>query len=227
MGSALEPLVDDSQLPPAQELAARVLGAAETLARLHRVGSNDLREYSGDSASEFADLEFEVRRWARVFSTVDLDLNGADEVCAMRLLAKTPKPLRRSIVHGDFRLGNIVCDGGHVIAVLDWEIWSLTDPRIDVGWFLMTLSADGLPSAIRTSAPGLPSPEEALSVYETAIETKLADLSWFGALSRFRAAAAMSLNIKHNRRRPTPDPRIESYAGKLPEFLALASDLIA
>jgi hypothetical protein len=51
-------------------------------------------------------------------------------------------------------------------------------------------------------------------------------MTWFDALSRFRAAAAMSLNVKHNRRRTVPEPRIERYAEILPRFLTVATSLL-
>jgi aminoglycoside phosphotransferase (APT) family kinase protein len=230
-GSCLEPLVDDAVLPPAEELSARTADAAQTLAALHRVDPAPLRGPGAGPLAEPADLEFEVDRWARIFTTADAgigtsSIGDAAQACAQRLRSTVPEPLGSVIVHGDFRLGNIVCAASGVRAILDWEIWSLTDPRIDVAWFLMTLSSRGLPSAIRDRAPGLLSPEEALAVYQRASGSELADLAWFGALSRFRAAAAMSLNIKHNRRRPNPNPRIESYTGTLPEFLSLATALI-
>ena len=41
------------------------------------------------------------------------------------------------IVHGDFRLGNLLAAGARIAAVVDWEIWSVGDPRVDVGWFLL------------------------------------------------------------------------------------------
>ena len=39
-------------------------------------------------------------------------------------------------MHGDFRLGNLLAVGPEVTAVIDWEIWTVGDPRVDTGWFL-------------------------------------------------------------------------------------------
>ncbi|WP_236595339.1 phosphotransferase, partial [Mycobacterium intracellulare] len=46
------------------------------------------------------------------------------------------------VVHGDFRLGNLLASGARINAVIDWEIWSIGDPRIDVGWFLINCDPD-------------------------------------------------------------------------------------
>lgn len=238
-GSCLEPLIDEGPLPAAAVLMARSTNAAQVLARLHRFDPASLRSRDLGNSVEFADLLGEVDRWARVFATLqrrgadaaagtaDIALMRQAESCAERLRASVPQPLTSVVVHGDFRLGNLVCDDSEVRAILDWEIWSLTDPRIDVAWFLMTLSPDGLPSAIRAEAPGLLGSDAAIAVYEEATGAHLTDLNWFAALSRFRSAAAMLLNIKHNRRRPEPNPRIESYAPRLPSFLSIAADFLA
>jgi aminoglycoside phosphotransferase (APT) family kinase protein len=110
--------------------------------------------------------------------------------------------------------------------VLDWEIWTVSDPRIDVGWFLMTFEPDGLPSAVRTRVAGWPPRQEVLDVYETTVAAPVEDLRWFSALARLRSAAAMSLNVKHNRRRPEPSARIEAYAAILPGYLDAAQRLL-
>jgi aminoglycoside phosphotransferase (APT) family kinase protein len=235
-GTCVEPLVDDAVLPDPSVLTARSTDAARTLARLHRFHPAGLRGRGLTDTREQVDLGREIDRWARVFATLDAGDDGVGtdsglvqyaDRCAHRLRASVPEPLAPVVVHGDFRLGNLVCDDSRVRAILDWEIWSLTDPRIDVAWFLMTLSSSGLPSAIRAEAPGLLTPDDALAVYEETSGTVLADLTWFAALSRYRAAAAMALNVKHNRRRSEPNPRIEAYAARLPSFLSLATDLLA
>ena len=56
---------------------------------------------------------------------------------AESLLFETmPEALSNGVCHGDYRLGNMLCDGAEVAALIDWEIWSLSDPRLDLAWFL-------------------------------------------------------------------------------------------
>jgi aminoglycoside phosphotransferase (APT) family kinase protein len=225
-GDCVEPLIDEgSELPPSAVLTARTAAAVRTLARLHEVDPRKAGSLPAAGAPS-ADLKGEVDRWARIFATVDGALAEAGRRCADGLRSHVPDAMPATIVHGDFRLGNLICMQSEVRAVLDWEIWSVSDPRIDLSWLLMTLSPEGLPSAVRDSAPGLPTPEDMLAGYQRARGVVLGDMTWFDALSRFRAAAAMSLNVKHNRRRTVPEPRIERYAEILPRFLTVATSLL-
>jgi aminoglycoside phosphotransferase (APT) family kinase protein len=50
------------------------------------------------------------------------------------LVANRPTSRRKVVVHGDFRLGNLIIDAGGVAAVLDWELVHLGDPMEDLGW---------------------------------------------------------------------------------------------
>ena len=168
------------------------------------------------------DLLQELHRWARMFDSAAIDLGGLPEECLQRLRSSIPDSMEPCVVHGDFRLGNQICDGSAVTAVIDWEIWTKSDPRIDVGWFLMTMDSNGLPSAVRKTAPGLPTVPELLSEYETAAGRHVVDLSWFSALARLRSAGAMALNVKHNRRRAHPSARIERYSSILVDYLQSA-----
>ena len=222
-GSSFEPLVDAADvLPPPDELRDRALDSARILGQLHRLDLDRLELGSEPPVG----LAAEIDRWERMLQSSGMDLGALPERCTSVLRRTMPEPVPATLVHGDYRLGNQICDRGRVRAVLDWEIWSVSDPRIDLGWFLMTVEPDGLPSAVRSTAPGLPRRPEVLAEYEAVVGAPVGDLPWFSALARLRSAAAMSLNVKHNRRRPVPSPRIESYAGILPDYLRVALDLL-
>ena len=62
---------------------------------------------------------------------------GWQERRATRCERSVPPRCAPAIVHGDFRLGNLLAVGERITAVIDWEIWSIGDPRIDAGWFLI------------------------------------------------------------------------------------------
>ena len=80
------------------------------------------------------------------------------------LAAHLPEPLPATVVHGDYRLGNMMVAPGEptrILAVLDWEMGAIGDPRADVGYLLATYSEpDGRASALGsspvTAEPGLP-----------------------------------------------------------------------
>ncbi len=121
------------------------------------------------------DLVEEVERWVRAFATVDDDMKpGADETAEL-LRKSMPEAIPSTIVHGDFRVGNTLCEGENVNAIVDWEIWARSDPRVDVAWFLLSSDAGSHPSAIRQVA-AMPSGDELLAEYEKAAGFSVADL---------------------------------------------------
>ena len=142
-------------------------------------------------------------------------MTGWDEVAA-ELRATVPPARPGAVVHGDFRLGNMLASGDSITAVIDWEIWTVGDPRVDLGWFLV--NAD--PETYRRPTPyagALPTPSELAALYGD-----VPDLAWFRALACFKSTATWALIVKHNRRRPDPDPGIEVVAADLPRLLARA-----
>jgi aminoglycoside phosphotransferase (APT) family kinase protein len=128
-------------------------------------------------------------------------------------------------VHGDFRLGNLLSVGVDVTSIIDWEIWTVGDPRVDLGWFLA--NADPATYRRETAYTGeLPAPDELLHVYADALGRDVPDVTWFRALACFKSTATWSLIVKHNRRRDEPDPDVEAMAETLPDLLDQARALL-
>jgi aminoglycoside phosphotransferase (APT) family kinase protein len=222
-GDSIEPLFDLG--PPgatADVVSERLRDAARTMARLHRVDLDSL----GLAHEPTSGPVDEVDRWCRTLETVDPALvPGWREVHEV-LRATAPAPLPPVVVHGDFRLGNLLAAGSRISAVVDWEIWSVGDPRVDAGWFL--INAD--PMTYRRATPlagSLPSPDELVCLYEDTLGHPLPDLAWFEALSCFKSAATWSLIVKHNRRRSSPDPDLEAMEPALPTLLRRARERLA
>jgi aminoglycoside phosphotransferase (APT) family kinase protein len=128
-------------------------------------------------------------------------------------------------VHGDFRLGNLMATGSSINAIIDWEIWSVGDPRIDAGWFLINCDPDTY-----RRVPGLaamvPPVAELAEIYQDELGREVSDLAWFSALACFKSAATWSLIVKHNRRRRTPRAELEDMAATLPRLLDRARSLL-
>ena len=216
-GSSLEPLFDRHSTEEAAIVAARMRRAAETLGRLHAL-QPDAVGLGGEPVTR---LEEEVDRWGRALQTVDPALAPGWASVADALGTTMPAPLPGAIVHGDFRLGNILAVGSHVAAVIDWEIWSVSDPRVDLGWFLV--NAD--PATYRRATgygDSLPQPADLVAVYGR----DEPHLEWFQALALFKSTATWALIVKHNRRSPEPDPAIEEMVSSLPHLLDRARELI-
>jgi aminoglycoside phosphotransferase (APT) family kinase protein len=214
-GETFEPLFD-TDAPAERPVAHRFLAAARVLAALHRLAPAEL----GLTAEPVVGAAEEVDRWSATLRTVDPALvpNWVDVRAA--LLARVPSPLGPSIVHGDFRLGNVVAVDAATPAGIDGEIWSVGDPRIDLGWFLANADPHtyGRPSPYADAVP----PRGALLQHYGDVP----DVDWFIALACFKSAATWSLIVKHNRRRSTPRTELEDMAPVLPRLLERATTLL-
>jgi aminoglycoside phosphotransferase (APT) family kinase protein len=200
-GEAYEPIFDGPGQCSDDDIRSRSLEGALLLARLHQV---DLGSLPFDPGPEVTPTD-EVDRWARAFSSLPDDLQGIGLELGRALAAHPPEPMEPVLVHGDYRLGNMIAAGGSIHAVLDWEIWSRSDPRMDVTWFITQADARSHPLAC-WQPPGMPSAETLVSTYERERSETIGPLGWFAALVRFKVAATSALIVKHNRSAPTPDP---------------------
>jgi aminoglycoside phosphotransferase (APT) family kinase protein len=222
-GESFEPVLDERDtMPGPAQLHGRQLDAARILGRLHAVtpaalGLDDEPEVS---------LDEEVRRWERIFDTVTEDLRPGHAECSAALLDRLPEVVPSVVVHGEYRLGNMLASDDRVVAVIDWELWARQDPRVDLSWFLQYADAEGQPSAIRPTPHGMPSRAELLRTYEAAVGAPVADLAWFDAHARFKMAAIAAITCKHNRRRADPDPAQEARVPLVRELIEQAHDLL-
>jgi aminoglycoside phosphotransferase (APT) family kinase protein len=220
-GEAFEPLFDRDGDQDEVEVSMAMRDAARTLAALHRLDPDQL----GLQAEPRHGPADEIERWQRVLETVDAALVPGWRRVGSQLQARRPLALAPAIVHGDFRLGNLLTVKGRVAAVVDWEIWTLGDPRVDLGWFLLNADPATYDRGTRYSA-SLPSLDELTETYSGEVGRRPRDLQWFQALANFKSAATWSLIVKHNRRRSAPDPALEEMAAVLPRLLERASELL-
>jgi aminoglycoside phosphotransferase (APT) family kinase protein len=189
-GESLEPVLDDPALAPALA-AARMLRAAETLPALHDVPLDKVPV----DAEPLSPLD-ELGRWARTMAAVPPDLVPDADRLRQRLVESVPAAVTPTLVHGDYRLGNLICTGTEPAALIDWEIWSAGDPRVELGWFLVFADGTNFPGVGR-EVPGLPSAEELVAAY-AADGRPVEDLAWFDALGRYKMAAIMGHNLRRH-----------------------------
>ena len=105
-----------------------------------------------------------------------------------------PEQSRTSIVHGDYRIDNVLFDGdGTLTAVLDWELATLGDPVADFSYLTMqwVMPADGTAGLAGLDLPalGIPSLEEMVRRYSERSGVRVAgQLDWYFAYNLFRLA---------------------------------------
>ncbi|MCF8587325.1 phosphotransferase family protein [Gordonia liuliyuniae] len=197
------------------EVEARAYDAAVAMAELHAVRPGDLN-MEGEARVGIRD---EIERWTRAFETVPADLQGDFQKCAELLEASIPLAMEPVVNHGDYRLGNTLCSGGRVTAIIDWEIWSLGDPRIDLTWLTFFTDEAGHPAAEPGAPVGTPTKAELIAAYETAAGVSLADMDWFDALTKYKEAAATALLLKRGRRGGAMPPAMRRMVDGVPRLL--------
>jgi aminoglycoside phosphotransferase (APT) family kinase protein len=217
-GDCAEPLFDGA--PPTADLTERYRDACRTMAALHSLTPAAL----GLDGEPMVDPATEVHRWCDTLQTVDAALVPDWQAVRDALLHCAPKALEPSVVHGDFRLGNLLAVGARINAIIDWEIWSIGDARIDAGWFLINCDPDTY-QRVPASAGIAPPPAELAQIYQHE-GGSVSDLAWFTALACFKSAATWSLIVKHNRRRRSPRAELEAMVPTLPRLLARAVSLV-
>jgi aminoglycoside phosphotransferase (APT) family kinase protein len=172
---------------------ALVLSLVDTLVALHGVdpGAVGLAEFGRPEGF----LERQLRRWGKQLeASRNRDLDGVDALhrALTGALPHSPAP---TVVHGDFRLDNVLADGeGRITAVLDWEMSTLGDPITDLGLLVMYSGHPDLPGSPLTSvrgAPGHPEPAELVERYATGSGLDVSGIGWYTAFAYFKLAVIL------------------------------------
>ncbi|GGG26066.1 aminoglycoside phosphotransferase [Rhodococcoides trifolii] len=217
-GESLEPVLDDPAVEPGLA-ARRMRRAAEVLPRLHRVPLSSI-----PGIAEPLTPADELARWARTLGAVPPELVvGGDRL--LRLLeADVPDAIDPTLVHGDYRLGNIIANGIEPVALIDWEIWSAGDPRVELGWFFLFADGTNFPEVGR-EVPGLPRSDELVALYSRN-GPALPDLTWFDALGRLKMAAIMGHNLRRHREGRHHDPDQEKLPATIDRLIITGTALL-
>ena len=165
----------------------------DTLADLHETDHEaaGLGEY-GKPGNYF---ERQVGRWTKQYRASETEEMPEIERLIEWLPATLPSQERTSIVHGDYRIDNVIYapDEPRIAAVLDWELSTLGDPMADVAYLLMnwetpTEGRAGL-AGLDLDALGIPDMRAMLDRYaERTGREKIEDLNWYFAFNMFRLA---------------------------------------
>ncbi|MDQ1105661.1 phosphotransferase family protein [Nocardioides zeae] len=213
-GESLEPVLDDPPVP-ADLAATRMRHAAAALPALHGVPIAAVP----DPGPVLTPAD-ELARWVRTMGAVPPELLPQGDVLGERLAAAVPAAVDPVLVHGDYRLGNLLSRGEHPVALIDWEIWSLGDPRVELGWFLVFADGSNFPGVGR-EVPGLPGEDELLGLAGGADRP---DQAWFNALGRFKMAAIMGHNLRRHREGRHHDPAQEQLPATITRLIETGLD---
>jgi aminoglycoside phosphotransferase (APT) family kinase protein len=162
-----------------------------TLADLHNI--DPVATGLGDFGKPGNYFERQVARWTRQYRDSQTDDLPEMERLIDYLPASLPEQSRVSIVHGDYRIDNVLFDDGRLAAVLDWELATLGDPLADFSYLAMqwVMPADGGAglAGLDLLTLGIPTLDEIVEFYSTRSGVPVADrLDWYFAYNLFRLA---------------------------------------
>jgi aminoglycoside phosphotransferase (APT) family kinase protein len=225
-------ITESTPAPSDDERLRRRIGESlvDTLAALHNVdwvevGLGDFGKPDGYNARQL--------RRMRSLIAVDGAVPGSFVALDDWLHANVPPESGASIVHNDFRIGNMIMDTGSgcVAAVLDWELATIGDPLADLGYLLASYPVQGEPlvptSAMGTAVlePGYPGRTELLRLYTERTGADVSGVNWYATLAMYKLAAL----YEYSRRRYESGVGDPYYAdpGLVSSFLAAGERLAA
>ena len=176
-----------------EDRRAVYLEQADVLAKLHAFDPEAIGLGSHGRPGNY--FERQVARWTKQYRASETDRIDAIEGLIEFLPTSLPEQRGSSIVHGDFRIDNLIfeSDGPKALALLDWELSTLGDPMADLSYLLMNWA---LPYENRAALGGLdlgelgiPTLDEMAERYcEQAGMADVPPLDWYFAFNLFRLA---------------------------------------
>jgi aminoglycoside phosphotransferase (APT) family kinase protein len=178
-------------------------------------------------------LTRQLRRFTQMWDAVrtrEIQLVGE---LARWLAEHRPESRENTLVHGDFRVGNVLIatdPPARVLGVLDWEMATLGDPLADLGYLVATY-ADGTPGTVMseltpvTQCAGYPDRAGIVRRYEARSGRSAEGLRWYEAFGLWKSAIFLEASYRRYLNGATDDPWFASFGTRLPELAEAAWEL--
>jgi aminoglycoside phosphotransferase (APT) family kinase protein len=220
------------EIPDAPVVRRRIGEAAiDALADLHAVPVPGTEVATLGKPEGF--VERQIRGWAERWQRAKTEELPTMESLARWLVERIPPPLDATVVHNDFKLDNMMldrADPGRVVAVLDWDMTTLGDPRIDVGTLLGYWPEAGDPPerlAIAmqpTYLDGFPTRAEVIARYAARSGRDLGAIRFFEIFALFKLAVVLQQIYVRFVRGQTKDERFAAMGESVRRLAEIASD---
>jgi aminoglycoside phosphotransferase (APT) family kinase protein len=180
----------------------------------------------GDYGKPTGYLDRQLRRFGGLWEhNKTRELPVLDDVTAW-LAGHTPESGPATIVHGDYRLGNVMFARGRparLNAIFDWELATIGDPLADVGYLVATWAQEGDPdnpiSALGglTRQPGFYTREALIARYEERSCRSMGDVRWYMTLALWKSAIFLEGSYKRRLAGTTDDPFFDLLKTGVPD----------
>ena len=180
-------------------------------------------------------IERQLRRWQ---SQADLtvgkvrDLPGLHEIGDW-LRRHTPASTESTIVHGDFKLDNVMFSAeapARLVAIFDWEMATIGDPLADLGWLMHSwgmpdpaVEGEELPI---TAMPGFPSRDEMAARYAAKTGREMKDFHFYHVLALWKLAIIVEGLYVHYRQGTASNPGAAEFEVRVPRLIQRAHILM-
>jgi aminoglycoside phosphotransferase (APT) family kinase protein len=169
--------------------------------------------------------ERQVERWTAFLNRIKgRELPGFDEAAAW-LRARRPLDFIPGIMHGDYQFANVMFGHGapaRLAAIVDWEMGTVGDPKLDLGWVMQSwppdtsVSTDGYVDLM-----GMPSREEMLARYASVSGRQVDDIDYYCVLARWKLAVVLEQGYQ----RAGDDVKLQSFGPLVLDLMKSAADL--
>lgn len=200
-----------------------------TLARLHNLDYREIGlEGHGKPGNYF---ERQVHTWTKLYRMAETERIEEVERLIEWLPETVPEQTRTSVIHGDYRLDNMIFapDRPEVVAVLDWELSTIGDPLADFAYLAQNWVMHGTGGAALgdhdLAGTGIPTLEEAVALYcELTNRDGLPDLNWYFAYNLFRLVGILQGIKKRWLDGTASSTEAEERSKRVPELAVAAWD---
>ena len=204
----------------------------DTLADLHLVDIDAHNLSSLGKATGFVERQVQgwTQRWHGSKTSEQAEMNALSQWLLERL---PPDPIRPTLLHGDYKLDNIMLEShdlGRLVAVFDWEMSAVGDPLVDLGIFL-AYWVHTAPAAQRdslaavTTKPGWFTREEVLERYAARTNLNVSNIKFYEVFAVFKLAVVLQQIFYRYHRGQTDDARFAELDKRVELLAHMATTL--
>jgi aminoglycoside phosphotransferase (APT) family kinase protein len=172
--------------------------------------------------------ERQVDRWTAFLERIKgRELPGFDEASAW-LRAHKPIDFVPGLMHGDYQFANVMFRDGapaKLAAIIDWEMGTVGDPKLDLGWVVQSWPADTMSldaeSSGYTNMYGMPSRDEVVAHYASVSGRQVDDLDYYIVLAKWKLAVVLEQGYQ----RRGDDAKLEAFGPIVLDLMQGAADL--
>lgn len=217
--------------PFGSDRAARQGLAYELVEGIARLSMVDWQERGlGDLGRPDGFHERQVDRWTSFLERIKgRDIPGLDEASAW---LRTHKPIDflPGVMHGDYQFANVMYRHGgpaRLAAIVDWEMGTVGDPKLDLAWVLQSWPADAdleNPPLGYVDMTGMPTRDEILTRYSDVSGRQVDDIDYYIVLAGWKLAIVLEQGYQ---RRTEDTPALQAFGPVVLDLMSAAADLAA